>query len=195
MGISFFISCLPVTRMSGEPGCTGLQGDDVSTAKVRASILSARARHRGGRTDCLTDRPSSFYGEPVSNASLLHEIARIFRRAARRLMTGAQQISSRMRAVFVSAGWLSRTEVVKMSPTRGYMGIPSFGTGDRLWGRGPTVDLGMGAAPYGDPSRHQSPFLSISSPISPITLLEACNPWICGGFHLTGWYYIQIFLR
>ena len=48
-------------------------------------------------------------------------------------MTGAQQISSRMRAVFVSAGWLSRTEVVKTSPTRGYMGIPSFGTGDRLW--------------------------------------------------------------
>ena len=48
-------------------------------------------------------------------------------------MTGAQQISSRMRAVFVSAGWLSRTEVVKMSPTRGYMGIPSFGKGDETW--------------------------------------------------------------
>jgi len=140
-----------------------------------------------GQTVCLFSVGSVF------EASQLHEIARW--RAARKLMTGVQQISSRMRAVFVSAGWLSRTEVVKMSPTRGYMGIPSFGTGDRLWGRGPAVDLGMGAAPYRDPSRHQFPFLSISSPISPITLLEACNLWICGGFHLTGWYYIQIFLR
>ena len=60
-------------------------------------------------------------------------------------MTGVQQISSRMRAVFGSAGWLSRTEVVKMSPTRGYMGIPSFELGDMLldvdllwiWGLGP----------------------------------------------------------
>ena len=81
---------------------------------------------------------------------VLHEIARIPERAARKLMTGAQQINSRLCAVFVSAGWLPRTEVVDMSPTRGSMGIPGFEKRDELWRCGPNSESGMGAAPSRD---------------------------------------------
>ena len=105
------------------------------------AVLRNSERDHPVRTCAATvgDRPSvlrwtvcPFSVESVFEASLMHEIARIWR-AARQLTTEAPQLSSRMRAVFVSAGWLSRTEVVKMSPARGYMGMPSFGTGDRLW--------------------------------------------------------------
>ena len=98
--------------VGGNPDVRGCN-DDVSTKEVRVSDLSARARQRtDGRTVC------PFSVESVFDAYLLHEIARTPRRAARRLMTGAQQTSSRLRAVLVSAGWLFRTEVVEMSPIR-----------------------------------------------------------------------------
>ena len=38
-------------------------------------------------------------------------------------MTGARQISLRMHAVFVSAGWLPRTEVAERSTTRRWIEI------------------------------------------------------------------------
>jgi len=60
------------------------------------------------RTYAATDGPS-----------VLFPLDQFLMRAARRLMTGAQQISLRMRAVIVSAGWLPRTEVVEKSPTKG----------------------------------------------------------------------------
>ena len=63
--------------------------------------------------------------------ALLHEIARMYRHTARGLMTGAQQISLCLRAVFVSAQRLFGTDVVGRGPTRGLRNVVSKGM---IWG-------------------------------------------------------------
>ena len=103
--------------------------------EVRASeVVCLCAAVESGRTVCPGIDGLSFFRWVSFRSLYIAQNSAYSRRAARQLMTGAQQISSRMRAVFVSAGCIPRTEVVEMSPTRGYMGIPSFEKRDELWG-------------------------------------------------------------
>ena len=113
------------------------------------------------------DRPSVPFPLGQFLMPVLRQIGRIPERAAIRLMTGAQQISSQVHTVFVSAGWLPRTEVVEMSPMRRRMEIPSFKKGDETsWEFGITCESGDGGRPIQGFNLHQAPLLLISFPES-----------------------------
>ena len=62
-------------------------------------------------------------------------------------MTGANQISSRLHTVFVSAGRLPRTEVVERSPTRALGNFYFDGNNLR---HGTNLDLGGGTLQSGN---------------------------------------------
>ena len=70
---------------------------------------------------------------------------------------------------------------------RGGMEIPSFEKRDEMWGRGPKCESGDGGRSILGSNLNQVPtssqfrFLNL-----PSFLLEARDPWICRGFHLTG---------
>ena len=105
-------------------------------------------------------------------------------------MTGAQQISLRLRTVFVSAGWLPRTEVMERSPTRRRLGMKHCRYGPKCESRdGGRSILGSNLTPTA--TSYHFLFLNL-----PYFILEACNLWICGGSHLKEVvHYILNFLR
>ena len=144
--------CLsPVYQEPGWEWCPGW-----GTQMCRAAMMTSSPRRcarqicplvRGNgwmnRPSGWTDRLFCFHWASLQCLPIARSSAQP-RCAARRLMTGAPQISSCMRAVFVSARWLPRTEVVETSPTRRRMELPSFKKGDEMWGCGINCESGDG---------------------------------------------------
>ena len=139
---------------------------------VRTSELSARAQQQwsvGSVFDAFSAQNSAY-----------------IRRAARRLMAGAQQISSRLctQCLWVLGGY---------SGLKWWRGVPQgdkwkfgFVKGDEMLGHGPKCDSWDGGQTIfgfnltSASISYQFLFLNL-----PTFLLKARDPWICGGFHLT----------